>query len=312
MRDRLLLPLLIPVGAAGAIFLLIFSVSRILLYTLESGAYSEETGKYVATGIAIAGAMCILIVCTLLAQAPKISPRAIYSFTALPASIIIAFGLWIAVRPSEGEGQAAENAAAVTSPTEIATDNKFSQTAITVPAGQQVTLTFENRGQAVHNWRAKGVSGADGKEIKTQLLAGGKSETLTFTIAAPGTYDFDCEVHPTEMKGTLAVVNAPAGAAASEGAAGGQAITATDNKFDKTALTVKANAEASVTLQNEGSAVHNWRVKGVTSKDGKDIKSELIGGGKSETVTFIIEKPGKYDYDCEVHPTEMKGTLTVQ
>jgi plastocyanin len=205
MRDRLLLPLLIPVGAAAAIFLLIFSTSRILIYALETETYSHDTGKYVATAIAIIGAVFILGVCTLLAQGPRLNPRAIYSFTALPASIIIAFGLWLAVRPHEGEGHATEPAAVVTSAIETATDNKFSQTAIAVPAGQEVTVTLENRGQALHNWRVKGVASADGKEIKTQLIGGGKTETLVFTIAAPGNYEFDCEVHPVEMKGTLTV-----------------------------------------------------------------------------------------------------------
>ena len=205
MRDRLLLPLLIPVGAAAAIFLLIFSTSRILIYAFETETYSHDTGKYVATAIAIIGAVFILGVCTLLAQAPRLSAQAIYSFTALPASIIIAFGLWLAVRPHEGEGQGGEPAAVVTSATEVATDNKFSLTSIAIPAGEEVTVTLENRGAAVHNWRVKGVQSAAGAEIKTQLIGGGKTETIMFTILTPGRYEFDCEVHVAEMKGTLTV-----------------------------------------------------------------------------------------------------------
>lgn len=205
MRDRLLLPLLIPVGAAAAIFLLIFSVSRILLYLLEIEAYSHETGKYVATGVAIAGAAFILGICSLLALVPRISRQAVYTLTALPAAIIIAFGLWIAVRPGEVGEAHAEPGAVVTSVTMVTTDNKFASTAIAVPANQEVTLTLENRGQALHNWRLKGIQGADGREVKTQLLAAGKSETITFTITTPGRYEFDCEVHPVEMKGTLTV-----------------------------------------------------------------------------------------------------------
>jgi plastocyanin len=203
MRDRLLLPLFIPVGVAASIFLLIFSVSRILIYVWEEGGH--DTGPWIATTIAIVGATFILAMCTLLAVGPRISREAVYVLTALPASIIIAFGLWIAVRPGEAGEAHGEAPAVVTSVTEVATDNKFSVTSIAVPANQEVTVTFENRGAALHNWRVKGVQSAAGQDIKTQLIGGGKTETVVFTIATPGSYEFDCEVHPAEMKGTLTV-----------------------------------------------------------------------------------------------------------
>jgi len=45
---------------------------------------------------------------------------------------------------------------------------------------------------------------------------------------------------------------------------------------------------------------------------GKDIKTSLLDAGKSESLTFTITKPGNYNFQCDVHPTEMMGTLTVQ
>ncbi len=89
--------------------------------------------------------------------------------------------------------------------TEIATDNKYSQTQFTVKANQDVALTLKNQGQAVHNWHLLDATDADGKEIKGSLLDPGKSETIDFKIAKPGTYHFQCDVHPTDMKGTLVV-----------------------------------------------------------------------------------------------------------
>ncbi|HLZ72705.1 MAG TPA: cupredoxin domain-containing protein [Dehalococcoidia bacterium] len=89
--------------------------------------------------------------------------------------------------------------------TETATDNKYSETQFTVKANQPVALTLKNEGQAVHNWHLLDATDAGGKEIKGALLDPGKSETLDFTIAKPGTYHFQCDVHPTEMKGTLVV-----------------------------------------------------------------------------------------------------------
>lgn len=88
---------------------------------------------------------------------------------------------------------------------EVTTDNKFSQTSFTIKAGQSYTLNLKNDGQAIHNWHVLNVKGADGKDITTPLLDGGKSESVTFTITKPGTYNFQCDVHPTEMKGTITV-----------------------------------------------------------------------------------------------------------
>jgi uncharacterized cupredoxin-like copper-binding protein len=96
-------------------------------------------------------------------------------------------------------------AAGAQSLTEIATDNKYSQTQFTVKANQDLALTLKNQGQAVHNWHLLDATDADGKEIKGSLLDPGKSETIDFKITKPGTYHFQCDVHPADMKGTLVV-----------------------------------------------------------------------------------------------------------
>jgi len=99
----------------------------------------------------------------------------------------------------------AGGAAVATDLSAVTTDNKFSQTKFTVPAGQPVTLALENKGNMVHNWHLSGQKDAAGAEVKTTLLQAGKSATLTFTVGRAGTYGFLCDVHPTEMKGQLIV-----------------------------------------------------------------------------------------------------------
>lgn len=84
-----------------------------------------------------------------------------------------------------------------------------------------------------------------------------------------------------------------------------------DNKFDQKAFTVPANTPVTVTTDNKGSALHNFHVINIKSADGKDIVTQLIPGGRTDTVTFTIDTPGTYDYRCDVHP-EMTGKLTVQ
>lgn len=316
MRDRLLLPIVIPVGVAAVIALLIFSVGKILL---------ELDPKY-STAVAICGALLILVVSTAVSALPHVQARQLALAGGIPVAIVLGVGLYIAVQPGPPSQAAASGAAAGGGPAastaliESMVDNKFADTAYTVPANTPITITATNDGQAIHNWHVLGVKDASGKDIATQLLPAGQKETLTFTIATPGTYNFQCDVHPTEMKGTLTVVEAPGGGAATGGAAaasgggsaGGTTIIATDNKFDKTSLTIKAGTPATVTMENKGAAIHNWHVLNVKSKDGKDITTGLLPGGQSDTITFEIDTPGTYNFQCDVHPVEMKGTLTVQ
>jgi nitrite reductase (NO-forming) len=95
--------------------------------------------------------------------------------------------------------------AAVQAMQQTTTDNKFSATQMTAQAGKPITLTVTNKGQAIHNWNLVGQTGAEGTAIKTGLLNPGETQTITFTMTKPGTYSFQCDVHPAEMKGTLTV-----------------------------------------------------------------------------------------------------------
>lgn len=114
----------------------------------------------------------------------------------------------VAASPASTPGVAASTSGATTSGTaltETTTDNKYSQAMYTIQAGQSYTITVVNKGQAIHNWHVVGVNSTDGKPIMAPLTDAGKSSTITFTIAKPGTYHFHCDVHPTEMTGTLIV-----------------------------------------------------------------------------------------------------------
>lgn len=307
MRDRLMLPILIPVAALAAIFVLILSTGKILL---------EMDAKY-STAAAIVITLLIMVMASVLAAGPRLPTTQLSLVAGLPVAALIGVGLYLVVRPEAGTGahEGGPTASAVTSFAQVATDNAFSVNNVSVPANTEVTMTFENRGQAVHNWRVQDVKDKDGKEIKTELLSGGKTETLKFTVDKTGAYGFLCDVHPVEMRGQLTVVEGGAAAvpAAGGGAAtGGTTVVGTDNKFNPAAVTVKANEEVTLNFENKGSAVHNWHVLNVKAKDGKDITTQLIPGGQRETVRFTIDRPGTYDVQCDVHPTDMRGQLTVQ
>jgi plastocyanin len=86
-----------------------------------------------------------------------------------------------------------------------ATDNIFSPTAYTITASETYTLTMSNAGQAIHNWHIIDAKNENGKDIATDLTSPHKASSVTFTIARPGVYHFQCDVHPDTMKGTLTV-----------------------------------------------------------------------------------------------------------
>jgi plastocyanin len=85
---------------------------------------------------------------------------------------------------------------------QVATDNKYSVTKMAVPAGKPVTVIVQNKG-AIHNWHLQNVKDASGKDIATPLQQGPTTFSVTFTVSQPGTYNFICDAHPADMKGTL-------------------------------------------------------------------------------------------------------------
>lgn len=88
------------------------------------------------------------------------------------------------------------------------------------------------------------------------------------------------------------------------GGGGGAAttITASDFAFDPETVTIAAGD--GIELTNEGEAEHN-----ITAEDaGLD---EDVDAGDSVTVDTSDVEPGTYDFICEYHPDQMKGTLEV-
>ena len=208
-----------------------------------------------------------------------------------------------------------------------ATDNHFSTNALVAPPNTKVSFTLKNTGKSIHNLhfydKQGGQTLADGAGSTDTTVPSGTSDTLTFTTPAAGTYYFQCDFHPTEMNGVLTVkegapVPGPSGGATTGGstapAAGGLALTATDNKFDKTTLSAP-NGPVTVNFTNAGKTPHDLhfydKKGGQTLATGSDGQ-QIVSPGKSETLTFTPPGPGTYYYQCDLHPDQMNGVFTVQ
>lgn len=94
-------------------------------------------------------------------------------------------------------------------------------------------------------------------------------------------------------------------------------VTLTDNAFDKTDLNVSAGAVLTVSLTNEGAAIHNMRIAGqdgeFDTNDDAVSDPDMLSAGETATVEWMVPgEAGDYDFRCDFHPTEMTGTITIR
>lgn len=88
----------------------------------------------------------------------------------------------------------------VTVGTDTGAELKFDPAEVTVQAGADVRLTFENRASVPHNLTFQGPPNV----ATATIVEAGASETLEFRATEAGEYAFVCTLHPG-MGGTLVV-----------------------------------------------------------------------------------------------------------
>ena len=94
----------------------------------------------------------------------------------------------------------------------------------------------------------------------------------------------------------------PSSSAAAAG--DGPSVTAKDYSFTPTALDLTAGKTVTISATNDGAAKHNLTIK--------DLKVNVdLPPGSTKTATVKGAKAGTYEFHCEYHPTQMKGTVTV-
>jgi len=80
---------------------------------------------------------------------------------------------------------------------------------MTVKAGDPITIQLTNKGSQPHNMRVAGpdsqLDTGDDVVSNPELVPGGATATLSFTLAQPGTYPYRCDFHPDQMKGEITV-----------------------------------------------------------------------------------------------------------
>jgi plastocyanin len=121
---------------------------------------------------------------------------------------------------------------------------------------------------------------------------------------------------PGAQASTSAAASRTPAATSSSGASTAEIKMVPTMKFDKSSLTIAANKDVKVSVDNTDTGVqHNFAV--FKSKADADAGKESVAETKpctapcQETVTLNLA-PGDYFFHCDIHPTKMTGTITVQ
>jgi plastocyanin len=213
-RGRVVLPIVIPLGVLAFALLVIYGLSRVYLEIGGDGAVA------LAAGLAIA----VLIVSFFLALNPRAPGWMIGGILALATVALIGGTIWALAEEDEttvAEHVSGENGEPTPTPDgggdggggAIAVsmgDNTFDPDEITVAPGAAVSFDVTNDGTAIHNMRIAGADGEynsdDDAVSDPDVMPGGSEGTVEWTAPdAAGEIKFQCDFHPTEMVGTIAV-----------------------------------------------------------------------------------------------------------
>jgi plastocyanin len=95
-------------------------------------------------------------------------------------------------------------------------------------------------------------------------------------------------------------------------ASGGTAISAAGVAFDTDTLTLTAGEETTIPFENEDSVPHNLAIyEDDSAAKELFVGAEVAGGASADYEVPALDK-GEYFFRCDLHPTSMTGTVTVE
>jgi plastocyanin len=289
--------------------ILVWSLSRILLAVSKDQAVAVAI--FMATNVLVASAL--VAYGRRVRRRPASFPLIVAAGVALVAAGIVAFTF--GDRPpgelAEGGGGGGARPVPLT-----ASGIKFLEPEITLPAGGPVAIDFRNQDTGVqHDFVLFDGSDATATELfDGPEITGVDSTVYTFPAPPPGSYFFHCSIHPTQMTGTALVREGPPpGGGQGGGAPGPVEVTAKDIAFAPTDLSLPAHGEVTIRLVNEDASVpHNIAIfKGQDASGDLVFRGDVIDGPGETDYTFPAPPPGTYFFHCDIHPTQMTGTITV-
>jgi plastocyanin len=316
LRDRVVLPILLPLGIILFLVALLWGFSRLLLGVTATAA--TVTATVVALGI--------LVISAVAANRHTIRSSTIgAAFGATAGLAMLTGGIALAVVGSGEAEEPGENGVHGATVELVAANIAFEPTTLSAPADTPFTIEFDNRDSAQHN-----VEIFDNPERTGTPLFEGEIITGPATVAyrvdplAEGTYFFLCVVHP-QMTGEIeAAPGAPGGepggpgegtggGAPGGGAPGGAepaTVVAQGIAFDTDTISLPADQRSTLTFDNRDTVPHNIAIYTDNSLSEALFQGEIVTGPTTAQYEIPPSPAGEYYFQCDVHPT-MNGTVTV-
>ena len=304
-RDRLLLPILLPIGILVVLAAALWGFSRILL-----GIHGSP-----ATGVAIIVAAAILGVAILAASRPQVRGSTIGAMVGGTAGIAMLAGgvALVVVAADEGEhppGPPGPGTAVAL----VAQDIAFDPTRLTVPAGQPFTIAFDNRDSVQHNVAIFDNPGFSGQALfEGEIVTGPVQMDYPVDPLEAGTYFFYCVVHPN-MTGEIEAVEQPGGGDGPDGPGPGPGegpvVAAMNLAFDTDTIELPADAPTTIMFDNQEAVPHNIAIYSDDSLGELLFQGEIVTGPTTIEYDIPPLPAGEYFFQCDVHPT-MNGRVIV-
>jgi plastocyanin len=304
LRDRLVMPLLLPLGILAVIAAVLFGFSRILLSISPTAA--------TVTAIAVAGG--VVVTAAMAAGRKQVRLSTLGAMLGVTAGVaMLAGGIALAVTGgAEEEPGGGERPVVALAAFNIA----FEPTSLTVPAGEAFTIRFHNQDAGIqHN-----VEIFDDPEFGDTALFAGEVITgvreIDYAVdqIEAGAYFFRCIVHPNMTGEMQAEESGPGEPGPGEPGPGGPSpgptVVAQDIAFDTSTIELPP-APTTITFENRDAGVqHNIAIYSDSSLADELFNGELVTGPTTVQYEVPALPPGDLYFQCVVHPN-MNGTVVV-
>jgi plastocyanin len=292
-RERVLIPLLIPIGALAVIVVVVLNISRVLL------ALEERSGPHTVVAVAILIAAGILFGFSWFSSRGEERTAGSMSLLSVVGIMVIIAGFigFEALAEDQAKEKAKEKAAAGAVKPDLvveAYDIGFREKELKIGPGK-VTIQEVNTGATAHTFQIEGVSGK-----KLSVPSGGAKDIGTYDLQ-PGTYTYFCDIpghRQAGMEGKLIVDPSfpKPGSGGGGGAAAGTPvkIDAADLSFSPKEVTAPAGP-VSITLNNTGKIQHTLVVE-----DDPTFKKLVADPGQTPSGTLNAKAGTTYTLYCDI------------
>ncbi|MGH9041557.1 MAG: cupredoxin domain-containing protein [Acidimicrobiia bacterium] len=306
LRDRVLIPLAIPLGAMVIIVIVVMNFSRILL------AVEERGGEIVATSVAVVVASTVLLAAAWISSKGDQQSRGNVGALVVSGLLLVTGGAVgaEAIQEEHDKHAAEEGENELGQPNVTVTAGpgfKFTPPEATAPPGE-IIIEYVNADTQAHTFVIEGVAG-----FKLEVGSKGDKAKDKAEIE-PGQHVYFCDIpghRQGGMEGTLTVAEGAPGGGGPAPGGGGEGATfgaKRELKFDPAELTVPGGP-VPITLRNDDQQAHNLVVEGQP----KFQKLEVVA--KDETATGTLDVgPGTYILFCDIaghRAAGMEATLIV-